>query len=279
MRGQEAAASQGVRPQVLGVLVLRIDFSRVVVADDRVSSERIKQHSRLALTIKRAGDIGFSVALGLIAVPLMLVIATAIRLDSPGPAIFRATRIGRDGKHFPMLKFRTMVADADQRLHEVAHLNIASGMVKIPDDPRVTRVGRWLRRFSLDELPQLYNVLIGHMSLIGPRPHDAAEIPLDRPENQLRLRMRPGLTGLWQITARSDPRLETRVQCDLQYVHRWSLMLDAKILVRTIPAVVRANGGAVDSSMLKLPAKNGESGSDGGQLELSPSGTVVETTG
>ena len=261
--------------------VLR-SFRSSVAPDRRVASpfehlRNVYQHSRVALAIKRMSDIGFSVTIGLIALPLMLVIATAVRLDSPGPVIFRANRIGRHGKHFPMLKFRTMVADADRRLPEVAHLNIARGMVKIPDDPRVTRVGRWLRRFSLDELPQLYNVLIGHMSLIGPRPHDASEVPLDRLENQLRLLMRPGLTGLWQITARSDPRLETRVQCDLQYVHRWSLALDAQIFVKTIPAVVRANGGLVDGSIIGLSDVKDESASDAGQLELVPTGASDTT--
>jgi lipopolysaccharide/colanic/teichoic acid biosynthesis glycosyltransferase len=175
----------------------------------------------------------------------MLLIATAIRLDSPGPALFRAKRIGRNGKLFCMYKFRTMVHGAEDRLHEFAHLNLASGMVKIPDDPRVTRMGKWLRRFSLDELPQLYNVILGHMSMVGPRPHDVGDLPAHELEHDPRLVVRPGLTGLWQVSARSDPNLDSRVRLDLHYLNRWSLLLDAKILAKTIPAVVLGNGGKI----------------------------------
>jgi lipopolysaccharide/colanic/teichoic acid biosynthesis glycosyltransferase len=158
-----------------------------------------------------------------------------------------------------MLKFRTMVVDAEERLAEIAHLNVATGMVKIPDDPRVTRVGRWLRRYSLDELPQLYNVLVGHMSLIGPRPHDVSEHVPTTADHHLRLAMRPGLTGLWQVTARSDPRLETRVHYDLEYVTGWSLLLDAKILARTIPAVMLAKGGRIAHELaLHNPLSGGD---------------------
>lgn len=185
------------------------------------------------------------VAFGALTLPLMLLIATAIRLDSPGPALFRAKRVGRHGRLFPMYKFRTMVHGAEERLQEFAHLNIANGMVKIPDDPRVTRIGKWLRRFSLDELPQLYNVVVGHMSLVGPRPHDVHDLASADLEHDPRLRMRPGLTGLWQVSARSDPSLERRVRFDLAYVNRWSLLLDAKILAKTIPVVVLGQGGKV----------------------------------
>jgi lipopolysaccharide/colanic/teichoic acid biosynthesis glycosyltransferase len=145
-----------------------------------------------------------------------------------------------------MYKFRTMVHGADERLHEFAHLNLASGMVKIPDDPRVTRTGKWLRRFSLDELPQIYNIIAGHMSLVGPRPHDVRDLPHEGLEHEPRLGMRPGLTGLWQVSARSDPNLESRVRFDLLYVNQWSLLLDARILVKTVPAVVLGAGGKVD---------------------------------
>ena len=210
-----------------------------------VPEQRAKLRRQTALAVKRSIDLVLASTLAILSVPFMLVIATAIALDSPGPVLYRTKRIGRHGRHFPMLKFRTMVADAERRLSEIAHLNVATGMVKIPDDPRVTRVGKWLRRFSLDELPQLFNVLAGHMSLIGPRPHDVAEIVPHAPEHQQRLSMRPGLTGLWQVTARSDPRLETRIHCDVQYVHSWSLLLDAKILAKTVPAVVFARGSQV----------------------------------
>src|SRR3989440_11656659 len=151
-----------------------------------------------ALIIKRSLDIMLGIAIGVLALPVMLLIATAIRMDSPGPALFRAKRIGRHGALFSMYKFRTMVHGAEERLEELAHLNLANGMVKIPDDPRVTRVGKWLRRFSLDELPQLFNVMAGHMSLVGPRPHDVTELQGSDLKSDLRLAMRPGLTGLWQ---------------------------------------------------------------------------------
>ena len=198
-----------------------------------------------ALGVKRSMDVLLGVAFGAVSFPLMLVIAAAIRLDSPGPALFRAKRIGRHGKPFSMYKFRTMVHGAEERLHEVAHLNVASGMVKIPDDPRVTRTGKWLRRFSLDELPQIYNIVAGHMSLVGPRPHDVHDLPEVDFAHEPRLEMRPGLTGLWQVSARSDPNLESRIRWDLEYINRWSLLLDAKILAKTVPVVVLAKGGLV----------------------------------
>jgi hypothetical protein len=145
-------------------------------------------------------------------------------------------------------------------LHEFAHLNVANGMVKIPDDPRVTRIGKWLRRFSLDELPQLYNVVLGHMSLVGPRPHDVHDLASTDLEHDPRLRMRPGLTGLWQVSARSDPNLESRVRLDLQYVNSWSLLLDAAILAKTIPVVLLGDGGKVSRA---------------GHVDLSPTHAVA----
>src|SRR5437660_9844754 len=201
-----------------------------------------------ALLIKRSLDITLGIAIGVLALPVMLLIATAVRLDSPGPALFRAKRIGRNGALFSVYKFRTMVHGAEERVQELAHLNVANGMVKIPDDPRVTRIGRWLRRFSLDELPQVYNVLLGHMSLVGPRPHDLYDlyhVTSNDWEHDPRLHMKPGLTGLWQVSARSDPNFENRVRFDLHYVNNWSLLLDAKILAKTIPVVVLGEGGKI----------------------------------
>lgn len=244
-------------------------FIRVVRGDPGLSSVRVDgvlmtkgsngsvhpalgtqiRSSRVALGVKRLLDVTLGIAIGAVALPLMVTIAIAICLDSPGPALFRPKRVGRHGRHFPMYKFRTMVKDAHERLHEVQHLNIAEGMVKIPDDPRVTRVGKWLRKFSLDELPQIYNVITGHMSLVGPRPHDVHELPASELETDPRLSMRPGLTGLWQISARSDPSLASRIHLDTAYVTGWSLLLDAKILARAIPAVVVGKGGSVP----KLP--------------------------
>jgi lipopolysaccharide/colanic/teichoic acid biosynthesis glycosyltransferase len=209
------------------------------------SRAALRRGTQPALILKRSLDITMGVALGVLTLPAMLLIAAAIRLDSPGPALFRANRIGRHGQLFSMYKFRTMVHGAEGRLHEFAHLNLANGMVKIPDDPRVTRIGKWLRRFSLDELPQVYNIVLGHMSLVGPRPHDVYDLASDDLEQDPRLRMRPGLTGLWQVSARSDPSLESRVRFDLAYVNRWSLLLDAKILAKTIPVVILGQGGKV----------------------------------
>jgi lipopolysaccharide/colanic/teichoic acid biosynthesis glycosyltransferase len=217
----------------------------VPAAKKRRSRTSSWRGAEAALRVKRSLDITLGVALGALLLPAMLLIAAAIRLDSPGPALFRAKRIGRHGKLFSMYKFRTMVHGAEERLQEFAHLNLATGMVKIPDDPRVTRIGKWLRRFSLDELPQMYNVIVGQMSLVGPRPHDVHDLPAQGLEQNPRLGMRPGLTGLWQVSARSDPSLESRVRFDLAYVNRWSLLLDAKILAKTIPVVVLGQGGKV----------------------------------
>jgi len=200
----------------------------------------------VAMAVKRGLDVTFGVTLALLAIPLMLAIAVAIRLDSPGPVLFCPTRIGRQGKPFAMLKFRTMVKDAEDRLEALAHLNVAEGMIKIPDDPRVTRIGKWLRRFSLDELPQFLNIIAGHMSLVGPRPHDASEVSHHDLGRDPRLSVRPGLTGLWQVSARSDPSLQSRVRLDAQYVARWSLLLDAKIIAMTVPVVVLGRGGLVE---------------------------------
>jgi lipopolysaccharide/colanic/teichoic acid biosynthesis glycosyltransferase len=202
----------------------------------------------VASGVKRGIDLTLGLALCLVAFPLMSLIAVAILLDSPGPVLFRPTRIGRHGHLFTMYKFRTMVKGADQLMQDLAHLNIAEGMVKIPHDPRVTRMGKWLRRFSLDELPQIYNVISGHMSLVGPRPHDLDELSNVDLAREPRLSMRPGLTGLWQVHARSDPSFASRVHFDLRYVNGWSLLLDAKILAKTVPAVVLGRGGSVDRS-------------------------------
>jgi lipopolysaccharide/colanic/teichoic acid biosynthesis glycosyltransferase len=205
----------------------------------------VKQGPQVALGVKRLLDVTLGIVMGAVAFPLMVTIALAICLDSPGPALYRAKRVGHHGRHFPMYKFRTMVKDAEERLQELAHLNIGEGMTKIPDDPRVTRVGKWLRRFSLDELPQIYNVISGHMSLVGPRPHDVHELPASELGRDPRLSMRPGLTGLWQISARSDPSLASRIHFDRVYVTGWSLLMDAKILARTLPVVMLGKGGSV----------------------------------
>ena len=175
--------------------------------------------------------------------PLFAVIAISIRLSDHGPVFFRQTRIGKDGKGFTLFKFRTMVPDAEQRKSQLAARNEADGVLfKIRRDPRVTRPGAWLRRWSLDELPQLINVLIGDMSLIGPRPALPEEVASYRSHMRRRLAVKPGLTGLWQVSGRSDLSREEAEWLDLHYVENWSLALDLQVLWKTGSAVIRGSG-------------------------------------
>jgi exopolysaccharide biosynthesis polyprenyl glycosylphosphotransferase len=175
--------------------------------------------------------------------PLTAVIAVAVGWGSPGPVLFRQVRVGKDGSEFVICKFRTMYVDAEARLAEVRHLNQYNDVLfKIRDDPRVTGVGRILRRFSLDELPQLLNVLCGHMSLVGPRPPLPEEVAVYPADVRRRLAVKPGMTGLWQVSGRSDLPFEEAVKLDLRYVENWSFSLDLMILLRTLSAVCRASG-------------------------------------
>jgi exopolysaccharide biosynthesis polyprenyl glycosylphosphotransferase len=186
-----------------------------------------------------------SALLGLIAIsPLLLVIAALIRFGpGHGPALFRQVRVGRDGKPFRIFKFRTMYLDAEVRLAELMNLNEHDGaLFKMRDDPRITPVGRWLRRFSLDELPQLINVVLGDMSLVGPRPPLPAEVAKYPSDLRRRLVVKPGMTGLWQVSGRSDLSWEESIRLDLRYVENWSLSMDLVILARTLSAVARVSG-------------------------------------
>lgn len=179
----------------------------------------------------------------LAASPAFLVAAAAVAFSSRGPVLFRQTRIGVDGNEFTMLKFRSMVVDAEHRKSELEHLSEGNGVLfKMREDPRVTRVGAVLRRFSLDELPQLINVVRGDMSLVGPRPPLPEEVAAYSADATRRLRVRPGLTGLWQISGRSDLSWEESLRLDLRYVDNWSIALDVSILWRTWRAVVRGSG-------------------------------------
>jgi len=199
--------------------------------------------SRVRLASKFVFD--RAVALGLLtaALPLLVAIAIAVRCTSPGPVLFRQTRVGADGRPFTMLKFRSMVADAETRLIDLRDADEGNGVLfKVRADPRVTRVGAVLRRYSLDELPQLLNVLRGDMSLVGPRPPLPREVAGYAPDTLRRLRMRPGLTGLWQVSGRSDLTWEQSVRLDLRYVDNWSMALDLSILFRTWRAVVKGAG-------------------------------------
>jgi exopolysaccharide biosynthesis polyprenyl glycosylphosphotransferase len=175
--------------------------------------------------------------------PVLLGVALCVRLTSRGPVLFRQVRVGRDGREFRIFKFRSMYVDAEARLAELRHLNEHDGVLfKIRDDPRVTPVGRWLRRFSLDELPQLLNVAAGQMSLVGPRPPLPVEVAAYATDVRRRLAVKPGMTGLWQVSGRSDLPWEEAVRLDLRYVENWSLSLDLVILLRTMTAVVRSSG-------------------------------------
>jgi exopolysaccharide biosynthesis polyprenyl glycosylphosphotransferase len=185
---------------------------------------------------------GAAVALVLIA-PVLLTIALAVRASGPGAILYRQERVGAYGKSYTMYKFRSMVDGADARLQELLAHNEGSGLLfKMRSDPRVTPVGRWLRRFSLDELPQLFNVLGGSMSLVGPRPPLPQEVERYDTSTRRRLLVKPGLTGLWQISGRSDLSWEESVRLDLRYVENWSLALDLLILWKTASAVVRSHG-------------------------------------
>jgi exopolysaccharide biosynthesis polyprenyl glycosylphosphotransferase len=179
----------------------------------------------------------------LLALPLIVVIAVAVRVSGPGPALFRQERVGVDGRRFTMLKFRSMVPDAEERRPSLVDLDQGNGMLfKIREDPRVTPVGALLRRFSLDELPQLFNVLRGDMSLVGPRPPLPEEVAAYDDDAVRRLRVRPGMTGLWQVSGRSNLSWEESLRLDLRYVDNWSLALDLSILWRTWRAVIKGSG-------------------------------------
>ena len=193
--------------------------------------------------LRRALDLTVTVFALLLLLPLLALIALLIRLDSPGPVLFIQRRVGKGGQEFPVYKFRSMFVDAEQRLDSVLAGNERSGPVfKMRRDPRVTRVGRPLRRCSLDEVPQLLNVLRGEMSLVGPRPALPREVALYTPEQRGRLSVTPGLTGLWQVSGRAELSFEQAVALDLEYVRRQSVGLNVALILRTIPAVVTGHG-------------------------------------
>ena len=196
------------------------------------------------LLIKRMADVVLSAVVLPVVLPVMAVIALAVRLDSPGPVLFRQERVGQSKRRFQLYKFRTMVDGGERLQATLERLNEADGPVfKIADDPRITRVGRLLRRTSLDELPQLFNVLRGEMSLVGPRPLPLRDVDLfDRGVQRRRFSVKPGITGLWQVSGRSSLSFSKWLELDLWYIEHWSLWLDAKILARTVPAVVKAVG-------------------------------------
>lgn len=191
---------------------------------------------------KRAFDLLVVVFASPLVVPVALLCALAVRLDSPGPIVFAQMRTGQDGKPFNMYKFRTMVRNAEQLKRELAHLNVLEPPdFKIPGDPRITRVGRFLRSTSLDELPQIWNIVRGDMSFVGPRPTSFTPEQYDLWHTR-RLEARPGLTGLWQIRGRHQTEFDDRLRLDEQYIRNQSLRLDLTIMARTIPALMRREG-------------------------------------
>jgi len=199
-------------------------------------------HDEIRLLAKRAIDVLLgSVALVVLS-PFMLVIAALIRLTSPGPAIFRQERCGLNGRRFTFYKFRSMWENADAMRASLEHMSRRQLALKIPNDPRATPVGRWLRKFSIDEWPQLWNVLRGDMSLVGPRPAIPEEVDQYQRWQRRRLRMRPGLTCLWAVSGRDAVDFETWMKMDMEYIDNWSLALDWKILARTIPQVLSGKG-------------------------------------
>lgn len=195
-------------------------------------------------TLKRAFDIAFSFLVLLALSPLLLLVMFLIKVEDGGPVLFPQTRVGEFGREFKMYKFRSMCMDAEQRLQDLLALNEHKEGVtfKLKNDPRITKVGRWLRKFSLDELPQFYNVLIGDMSLVGPRPPVPREVELYTPAQRRRLAVKPGITCTWQISGRSNIDFSGQVKLDVLYIENRNLLMDMKIIVQTVPAVLSGRG-------------------------------------
>jgi exopolysaccharide biosynthesis polyprenyl glycosylphosphotransferase len=201
--------------------------------------------SHIQLLAKRTVDVAVASLLLLLGLPVVLMVAVAVKLTSGGSVLFRQTRCGLNGRSFTLYKFRTMVEDAEERRRELLHLNEMNGPVfKLKLDPRVTSLGRFLRRFSLDELPQLWNVLRGDMSLVGPRPPIPEEVAKYERWQRRRLAMKPGLTCLWQISGRNELDFHRWMELDLEYIDSWTPLLDFKILLKTIPAVLSGRGAS-----------------------------------
>jgi len=193
--------------------------------------------------LKRVLDILFSTVFLILLAPVFLAIAIAVKLDSHGPIFYSSERIGKKGRVFHCTKFRTMVRDAERRRADVMHMNERDGVLfKISNDPRITKVGRILRKYSLDELPQFFNVLKGDMSVVGPRPPIASEVKEYKLSHLRRLDVTPGVTGLWQVQARQDPSFDNYISLDVTYIENWSMWLDLKIIMRTIAVVFAGTG-------------------------------------
>lgn len=202
-----------------------------------------KHTSFVAPLVRRFFDIVLSTALLVVLFPVFVALAIVVTLDSKGPVLFKQYRVGENGRLFWFFKFRSMVIDAEARRAALEAMNEASGpLFKMKNDPRITRCGRWMRKYSIDELPQLLNVLRGDMSLVGPRPALPAEVAQYDEYQRLRLSVKPGITGLWQVSGRSDLSFEQSVGLDIEYIERQSLHLDFLILLKTFGAVVKGRG-------------------------------------
>jgi lipopolysaccharide/colanic/teichoic acid biosynthesis glycosyltransferase len=233
------------RARVSGSASRRIGSGpQIDVAPGRTSSVSwVRSLPFPGLILKRILDVTLSCAALLILWPVLLVIALAVKLESSGPILYCSLRAGEKGRLFVCYKFRTMVDTADELKNSLRRFNERQDpFFKIADDPRVTRFGRFLRKYSLDELPQFWNVLKGDMSLVGPRPHPLDDCARYRPGDYRRLKVKPGITGLWQVIARRNPSFETCLALDLEYIKNWGLWLDFEILLRTVPAVLSGDG-------------------------------------
>jgi len=228
-------------PDLLQISLHRVEFTNM--GGIPILGVREMSINRFERLLKRVMDL---VILAVLALPSLLVgvvVAAAIKLDSPGPVIYSGMRVGRNDKLFKMYKFRSMVIDAERQKEALQALNEADGpLFKIKDDPRLTRVGRFIRRTSLDELPQLFNVLQGTMSLVGPRPPLPEEVEQYKPWHRQRLAVIGGLTGLWQVSGRADLTFDELCLLDIYYIENWSLSLDIRILLQTVPHMLFGRG-------------------------------------
>jgi len=238
---QYYGANARVVPDLFQMSLSRVEFNNM--AGIPMLSTREARIGTAGETLKRILDLLIIIVLAIPAGIITLITAVAVKLESPGPAFFLQERVGYRGKPFKMAKFRSMVVDADHQKAALQDLNEASGPIfKIKDDPRLTRVGRFIRRFSLDELPQLYNVLIGEMSMVGPRPPLADEVAQYQSWHMQRLEVKGGITGMWQVSGRSDLTFDEQCLLDIYYIENWSLTLDLRILLQTIPHILFGRG-------------------------------------
>ncbi len=245
MNSETRVSSPPFLASILDSLLPEIDrHERLETAVGRGNSiPRARPLLSMGLFVKRIMDHLLSAVALLLLWPLLLAIALAVKLESPGPVIYGSLRAGKKGQKFVCYKFRTMFDGADGLRDSLRQFNERQDpFFKIADDPRVTPLGHFLRKYSLDELPQFWNVLKGDMSLVGPRPHPVDDYARYRPDDHRRVDVKPGITGLWQVNARANPSFETCMKLDLEYMKHWSLLLDCKILLRTVPAVLSGEG-------------------------------------